>query len=314
MAVAGSADPMLGYMTTSFRQHPRLRSHVRRQPATVMQERLRSLDIAHGGPMSSAAVARLFAVYQKAGGDRRTSATLEEDGLRRLGALRERNFDLGAGDASDANRRLDAIYTNARSALYASIHDAVVRDSTPRSVRIRTTARDRDDYLAHPASGERVAPDDAAAIARLHGRAPQVQIVVSDGLNANAVNEQLRTLLPLFRRRLLAAGVDVAETDIVVDNGRVRAGYEIGGLVGAGVVAHVVGERPGTGLNTLSVYITYGRDETGRSRWSRSLDHSSTTAICGVHPSGKRPDAAAEEIAVVVTRALTEKRSGVSAG
>src|SRR5262249_20100270 len=30
MAVAGAADPMLGYMTTAFREHPRLRSHARR--------------------------------------------------------------------------------------------------------------------------------------------------------------------------------------------------------------------------------------------------------------------------------------------
>jgi ethanolamine ammonia-lyase small subunit len=139
-----------------------------------------------------------------------------------------------------------------------------------------------------------------------------VQIVVSDGLNANAINEQLRALLPPLRSRLIAAGHHVADTDIVVENGRVRAGYEIGGLVEAEVVVHVVGERPGTGLNTASAYITYGRDESGRFRWSSSLDHSATTAVCGVHPAGKPPTAAVEEIAAVVTRALREKRSGVS--
>ena len=60
-----------------------------------------------------------------------------------------------------------------------------------------------------------------------------MQIVVSDGLNANAVNEQLRALLPALRTRLIAAGHHVADTDIIVENGRVRAGYEIGGLVDA---------------------------------------------------------------------------------
>jgi ethanolamine ammonia-lyase small subunit len=302
-------------MTTAFREHPRLRSHVRRDPTTAMQRRLRSLGImsVDGELAGPTAVARLYAVYQKAGGDRRASSALEDEGSRRVSGLRDRGFDLGIVDPVDADRRIDAIYTHARAALYATIQDAVVRDATARSVRVRTTARDRDDYLAQPPAGERLGADAALVVARLHGgRPPQVQIVVSDGLNANAINEQLRALVPPLRARLIAAGHHVAETDIIIENGRVRAGYQIGGLVGAEVVVHVVGERPGTGLNTASAYITYGRDESGGFRWSRSLDHSATTAICGVHPAGKPPLAAVDEIAAAVARALGEKRSGVT--
>jgi ethanolamine ammonia-lyase small subunit len=139
-----------------------------------------------------------------------------------------------------------------------------------------------------------------------------VQLVVSDGLNADAINEQLRALLPPLRRLLSDNGCHVGETDIVVENGRVRAGYEIGGLIGAAIVVHVVGERPGTGLNMVSAYLTYGRDESGQSRWSRDLDHSVTSAICGIHPKGKPPQAAAEEIARTVARMMEQRRSGVA--
>jgi ethanolamine ammonia-lyase large subunit len=317
MAIAGDSDPMLGYMTTGFREHPRLRSHVRRGVTTAMRQRLCALGVMRvdGEPSGPTAVARLYAAYRKAGGDHRASTTLEEEGSRRVTALRERGFDLGVDDPAGADRRIDTIYAHARAALYASIEDAVVRDATARSIRVRTTSRDRDDYLAHPPSGERLGSDDAPAVARLRaGRAPQVQIVVSDGLNANAINEQLRAILPPLRSRLIAAGHQIADADIVVRNGRVRVGYEIGGLVDADVVVHLIGERPGTGLNTASAYVTYGRDENGRSRWSRALDHSATTAICGVHPAGTPPEAAVEEIAAVVTRALREKRSGIGAG
>ena len=69
-----------------------------------------------------------------------------------------------------------------------------------------------------------------------------MQLVVSDGLNADAINEQLRSLLPPLRRLLSDKGCHVGETDVVVQNGRVRAGYEIGGLVGAAIIVHVVGE------------------------------------------------------------------------
>jgi ethanolamine ammonia-lyase large subunit len=315
MAVAGNADPMLGYLTTAFRDHAPLRSHAGRRLTTAMEQRLRALDVFNAdgdGDGDTTSIARLYAAYMKAGGETRSSTTLEEQGARRLAALRERGLDLGITDPADADRRVEALYAHARAALYGRIQDVIVREATAKSVRVRTSARDRDDYLAHPPAGE-VLPDDAVrVVANLHdGRPTGIQIVVSDGLNGNAINAQLRSVLPPLRRRLAAAGHHVAETDIVVENGRVRAGYVIGGLVGAELVVHLIGERPGTGLDTISAYITYGRDDRGRIRWSGALDHSSTTAVCGVHPRAKPPEVAVEEIATVVTRAMVERRTGV---
>ena len=45
MAVAGNADPMLGYLTTSFREHPQLRRQVRRQQTSAMASRLAALGV-----------------------------------------------------------------------------------------------------------------------------------------------------------------------------------------------------------------------------------------------------------------------------
>jgi ethanolamine ammonia-lyase large subunit len=314
MAVAGNADPMLGYLTTSFRQHPALRRGAGRQMTSAMERRLIELGaLGPGGELRPGrdTIARLYAAYARGGGDRRQSSLLEEEASRQLRELQERGLDL-ALDAPEADARLERIYTHARRALYASLDEGVLRDACPRHLRVRTAAASRDDYLAHPTLGERIREDDAAAIGTLYRRSPQVQLVVSDGLNADAVNEQLRALLPPLRRLLGDAGCQVGETDVVVQNGRVRAGYEIGALVGAAVVVHVVGERPGTGLNTASAYVTYGRDEAGRSRWSRELDHSATTAICGIHPKGKPPQVAAEEIARTVVRTVEQRTSGVA--
>jgi ethanolamine ammonia-lyase small subunit len=153
--------------------------------------------------------------------------------------------------------------------------------------------------------------EDAQTVAALYPRPPHVQVVISDGLNANAVNEQLRMLLPELRHSLSGNRLHVGEHDVVVQNGRVRAGYEIGGLVRAAIVVHVIGERPGTGLNTASVYITYGRDDAGLPRWTRALDHSVTNAVCGIHRKGKTPQVAAAEVARIVARITEERRSGV---
>jgi ethanolamine ammonia-lyase large subunit len=313
MAVAGNADPMLGYLTTSFREHPRLRRRAGRFMASAMERRLEELGVTKDANNAGAAVGPLYASFARASGDQRTSSTLEEEGQRRLMALRERGFDLGIGDDADADARLERIYAHARRALYATLEDGVIRDACARSVRVRTAARDRDEYLAHPELGERLRDDEARAVATLYPeRKPRTQFVISDGLNADAVNEQLRILLPMLRRSLIEDGSPAGAIDIVVQNGRVRVGYEIGGLVGADVLVHLLGERPGTGLNTLSAYITYGRDESGAWRWSRTLDHSATTAICGIHEKGKPLRVAAMEIARTLARMLAQRASGVA--
>jgi ethanolamine ammonia-lyase small subunit len=61
----------------------------------------------------------------------------------------------------------------------------------------------------------------------------------------------------------------------------------------------------------LSAYLTYGRDQTGQPRWSADLDHSATTAVCGIHRDGKPPAEAAGEIAGLLSRILEARRSGV---
>jgi ethanolamine ammonia-lyase large subunit len=324
MAVAGNADPMLGYLTTSFREHPRLRRQTGKSISTPMRRRLNELGVmdSRGLPRADAeSAAALYAAYLKAGGDARTDEALRAEGSKKVAALAGRGFDLGFGHAEDfsapppVEARLEKIYQHARRALYSEIDEGVLREVSPRNLRVRTLARDREQYLSEPAAGEALRPEDAARVSSLYGaRRPRVQFVLSDGLNADALNENLRAVLPRLRRALTESGLHVCETDLVVTNGRVRAGYHVGELSGVDLVAHLIGERPGTGLNTLSAYVTYGRDAAGQLRWSPALDHAYTNAVCGINPKGKRADAAVEEITACVVRAFEERRSGVALG
>ena len=322
MAVAGNADPMLGYLTTSYRDHPHLRRVSGREPAHAMQQRLtqlavpaetRSVEGFPGTPLlRGQVVANLYAAYVKAGGDTRTPSAIAEEGRRRLRDLQECGFDLGIDDASAANARVNRIYAHARTALYATLDPGVVA-SIDGGIHARTCATGRDDYLAHPAAGERLRDESARLVASLYpSRRSHVQIVVSDGLNAHAINEQFRALLSPLRRLLGDRGHRVGEYTVIVENGRVRVGYEIGALTSAACVIHIIGERPGTGLNSASAYITYGLTEDGRWRWSRQLDHAATTAVCGIHPQGTPPLTAAEQIARIVSRISEARVSGVA--
>ncbi len=330
MAVAGNADPMLGYLTTSFRDHPQLRRRSGRHITSAMRKRLVALDaLSPDGEVphpriDARATTSLYAAYVKEGGDRRTTDALREEGAAKIDRMRARGYDLGHGhDAEHAapqavRARMDAIYAQARRALYATLDAGVVAAVSPHHIRVRTAARDREEYLAHPPSGESIRDEDAERIVSLvassGSRLPQVQIVISDGLNANALNENLRAVLPPLRHELAAAGLHVGDVDVVIQNGRVRAGYHVGALVDTDAVVHFIGERPGTGLDTLSVYLTYGRDPAGRSRWTRDLDHAATTAVCGIHRQGKAPSEAVEEVARLLRRILETRRSGVALG
>jgi ethanolamine ammonia-lyase large subunit len=285
---------------------------------TAMEERLRALGVSDG--QHDAAVdgpAQLYSAYAHAGGDRRASAALIEEGRRKIRDLRSRGFDVGyardANGVSAADARVERIYEHARYALYAGLDESVLRDASPRHLSVRTRAADRDDYLAHPRHGEELRADDVRVVGSVYeGARPSVQFVISDGLNANAFNEHGRALLPHVRRSLVEAGCGIGPHDIVIRNGRVRAGYHVGGLVGATLVIHVIGERPGTGLNTLSAYLTYGLDDSGQLRWRTDLDHACTTAICGIHPQGLRVEDAVDEIVRTVHRIFDRRRSGVS--
>ena len=311
MGVAGNADPMLGYLTTSFREHPVLRQDTSTAIAAPMRQRLSAIAPASNAPTLDR-LTHLYAQYSRAAGATRAVASLEAEARRTVTRLRERGFDI-AGDEETASVRVDRIYRHAREALYARLDDAVLRDACGLHVRVRTAAVDRDDYLAHPSAGERLAAEAATAIpGSIPSAAGGIQIVVSDGLNADSINQQLRALLPSLRRRLSNDGRHVNERIVVVQNGRVRAGYHVAQLLHADVLIHVIGERPGTGLNTASAYLTYGRDEGGQPRWDPDLDHSCTNAVCGIHPNGKPPETAVAEIARTVQRMFEQRRSGVT--
>src|SRR5258707_14861901 len=143
---------------------------------------------------------------------------------------------------------MEANYVQARHALYAVLDAGVVRAVSPHHIRVRTASRDREEYLAHPRSGESIRDDDAERIASFvaarASRLPEVQIVMSDGLNANALNENLRAVLPPLRHELAAAALHAGDVDVVILNGRVRAGYHGVVLVDAHGFVHSIGGRP----------------------------------------------------------------------
>ena len=104
--------------------------------------------------------------------------------------------------------------------------------------------------------------------------------------------------LSRLRKQLAGSGHHVAPENIVVRSGRVRAGYRIGealfhDLSGSRGILHIIGERPGTGHHTFSIYITAPHG----SAWGTAgaIDHNITKVVSGVATTALLPALGADE-------------------
>lgn len=139
-ATAGNADPLLEHLTTSFREHPRLRKALNRQITSAMQHRLAELGAinSQGEPAAHAlTTARLYARFAQAGGDNRSSESLLAEGLKKLEQLKQRGFDLGYGHIGNylspkkVEMRLETIYIQARQGNLAASQTSSNKLSRP---------------------------------------------------------------------------------------------------------------------------------------------------------------------------------------
>lgn len=317
MALPTKIDPMLGYLTTGFQDHVRLREQfgyrVDDQVWRFFQE-LQVID-QNGRPTRHFGdPVWVFQQYQRRKGDSRPEGEIRREGQAKLAEVRGRGVFVAERFGEhpwELEPRLQdqvaKIYADAKVSIWAEVEPEFVSE-LPSTISLTTQARDREDYILHPKSGERLAADALARLRSLkanHDGEYDVQIVVSDGLNALAITDPGH-LLPYLRRLrdvLEEAGYLVAPEHLFVTSGRVRAGYRIGeelfgGLSGSRSVVHVIGERPGTGHHTFSIYLTAAEGAI----WGTDgqVDHNITKVISGVATTATQPHAAADETARIL--------------
>jgi ethanolamine ammonia-lyase small subunit len=166
---------------------------------------------------------------------------------------------------------------------------------------VQSSAPTRLAYIRQPPLGRQV---PAAALAQIRAQSlPDVtfQLVLSDGLSAVAAETHFERLYPSLRRhleRLGRIGVPVA-----VRNGRVAAADAIGAAVGAPLVVHLIGERPGLGAaDSLGCYLTF--------RPGPATTDADRKCVSNIRPLGLSPDEAGATIAGICQRILEQGSSG----
>ena len=169
-------------------------------------------------------------------------------------------------------------------------------------VRVHSAAGDRTEYLRRPDLGRRLSPMGYPLFEE-GMRGSDVAIVAADGLSALAIETNLAPLLDGLRPLLLARHRTIGPL-VLVEQGRVAIGDEIGQLLGAKLTVVLIGERPGlSAADSLGAYITW-QPRIG------TMD-SSRNCISNIRPGGLSPEEAAAQIGDMIEQAFAHHMTGV---
>lgn len=249
--------------------------------------------------------------------------SVTEDRWSRLARLTAARIALGrAGMSLPTARHLEfqLAHARARDAVHAALDPEAFAERLRRTgddvLVVASAAPDRVTYLQRPDLGRCLSPQSRALLdrrvagspRRMHAGAPpgsryDAAFVIADGLSALAVERNSEALLASLRPRLVETGWRLAPLTIAT-GARVALGDEIGERLDAGLVAVLIGERPGLSApDSLGVYLTFA-PRTGRTDAERNC-------ISNIRNGGISPTAAAATLLYLMTEARRQRTTGV---
>ncbi|MFZ3005187.1 MAG: ethanolamine ammonia-lyase subunit EutC [Phenylobacterium sp.] len=203
---------------------------------------------------------------------------------------------------------LSLAHAQARDAVHAPFEgDAVatgLRALGHVTVQVASAAPDRATYLRRPDLGRKLSDAGRTALegARPHGT--DLVLVVADGLSSAAVHAHAVALVAALAPYVDRAGWRLGPV-VIATQARVALGDEIGEILGASMVALLVGERPGlSSPDSLGVYLTHG-PRVGRTDAERNC-------ISNIRAEGLSYDEAAFKLAWHVAEARRLGLTGVA--
>jgi ethanolamine ammonia-lyase small subunit len=173
-------------------------------------------------------------------------------------------------------------------------------------ILLHSAADDRYIYLQRPDQGRRLDAESRQHLQERasHGGGPyDVVFVIADGLSAFAIQENVVPFLDVMLPKLFEEGWRVAPF-VIVEQARVAVGDEVGEILGAGMVAILIGERPGlSSPDSMGIYLTYG-PRVGATDAQRNC-------ISNVRREGMSYELAAHKLFYLMSEARRRKLSGV---
>lgn len=160
----------------------------------------------------------------------------------------------GPRPANKVARLLKANQAIAREAIYADLQQEKLGDIQFRV--LSTDATNKESHLNNPDLGSHLSKESRS---KLSPENNDIQIIVSDGLSAEATHHNIAELLPVLMDGLKAKGFTVGQP-MLIPYGRVKLAEDVGDAVKAQIVVNLLGERPGgdaLASRSLSAYLNY---------------------------------------------------------
>jgi ethanolamine ammonia-lyase small subunit len=222
--------------------------------------------------------------------------------LRRFTAARVALGRAGNGVPTRAHLAFQAAHAAARDAVHTGLDIAALQADLAAesldSVVVHSAAPDRHTYLLRPDLGRRLRGGARADLPLTPGA---MLFVICDGLSALAVQRHAASLLAQVRPRLDGPTTPV----VIVEQGRVAIGDEIGAAIEAEAVAVLIGERPGlSAADSLSVYLTW-RPMIGRTDAERNC-------ISNIRPEGLSISTAADKLVWLIAAMQRLRVTGIA--
>ncbi|ENH6105278.1 ethanolamine ammonia-lyase subunit EutC [Yersinia enterocolitica] len=172
-------------------------------------------------------------------------------------------------------------------------------------LELQSEITDKNQYLTRPDMGRILNKESVEILKTQCVQAPDVQVIISDGLSTDAITANYDEILPPLMKGLEQSGLKVG-TPFFVRYGRVKIEDQAGEILGAKAVILLVGERPGLGQSeSLSCYAVYSPTVAGTVEADR-------TCISNIHRAGTPPVEAAAVIVDLAKRMLEQKASGIN--
>ena len=170
--------------------------------------------------------------------------------------------------------------------------------------KVKTKADDKEVYLRRPDYGRKLSDEAKRMIEAKCIKGPTVQIIISDGLSAKAIEENVEDVYLSFRQSLAAAKLD-AGTPFYIEKGRVAVMDDIGEILRPEVIVLLIGERPGlVSAESLSAYICY--------KPCLGIIEAERMVISNIHKGGIPPVEAGAHLGTVIQKILKYQASGMS--
>jgi ethanolamine ammonia-lyase small subunit len=199
-------------------------------------------------------------------------------------------------------------HARARDAVHAAFDvSAIIKGLNDLGIEafgVRSRARDRKEYLGRPDLGRMLDQVSQHLLANRSGGPCRLAIVIGDGLSPAAVNAHAVHVIGSLVPQLAGEGIEIGHA-VVVTGARVALGDEIGAILGARMVAMLIGERPGLSApDSLGAYLTFA-PRPGCSDAERNC-------VSNIHGSGLGYDEAAFRIAWLIREGLAREMTGVA--